>query len=72
MPNPPTASPKPRWFTSSYSAGQGTDCVEVAAMRGQALVRDSKDPEGPVLDFGVGAWDAFVRAVKGGAGGFSR
>ncbi|KEF03390.1 MULTISPECIES: DUF397 domain-containing protein [Streptomyces] len=42
----------PRWFKSSYS-GNGGQCIEVAtnlvASRGLVPVRDSKDPNGPVL-----------------------
>lgn len=35
------------WRKSSYSAGTG--CVEVAVMPAAVLVRDSKQPRGPVL-----------------------
>ncbi|UNO43728.1 DUF397 domain-containing protein [Streptomyces sp. MST-110588] len=42
----------PRWVKSSYS-NNGGDCIEVAtnlvASRGVVPVRDSKDPNGPVL-----------------------
>jgi hypothetical protein len=38
-----------RWRKSSYSAGTGGECVEVAATPGQVLIRDSKNPDGPVL-----------------------
>lgn len=72
MTNPSAANPRPRWFKSSYSAGQGTDCVEVAALRAQALVRDSKDPHGPVLGFDGTAWEAFLREVTREGGRFSR
>jgi len=30
-------------------------------------VRDSKDPDGPRLRFGRGAWETFVAGVKAGA-----
>ncbi|GAA0829680.1 DUF397 domain-containing protein [Streptosporangium amethystogenes subsp. fukuiense] len=30
------------------------------------LVRDSKDPEGPVLSFAPSEWDAFLGMIKGG------
>ena len=45
-----------RWRTSSYSGGNGGECVQVAATPsiGRVLVRDSKDPDGPVLDDRVG------------------
>lgn len=61
------SSPDVEWRKSSYSNGSGGECVEVAPHAHRALIRDSKDPDGPVLDFAAGAWDAFVRAVKGGA-----
>ncbi|WP_067815415.1 DUF397 domain-containing protein [Actinomadura kijaniata] len=37
------------WRTSSYSAGQGGNCVELAHVPGVVAVRDSKKPDGPVL-----------------------
>ncbi|SNS90699.1 protein of unknown function [Actinomadura meyerae] len=37
--------------------------VDVAAV---VLARDSKDPDGPVLGFGAGAWAAFLDVVKSG------
>ncbi|RFU40020.1 DUF397 domain-containing protein [Actinomadura logoneensis] len=57
-----------RWRKSSHSGVDKTDCVEVAALRGARAVaaRDSKDPGGPVLAFGVGTWSAFLGCVKDG------
>nr|WP_211258876.1 DUF397 domain-containing protein [Spirillospora albida] len=37
------------WRKSSYSDGMGGECVELAALPGRVLVRDSKDSEGPVF-----------------------
>lgn len=52
------------WNRSTYSNGQGGDCLEVAAnVPGFVPVRDSKRPGGPVLRFGTAAWAAFVRDV---------
>ncbi|MFC9908366.1 DUF397 domain-containing protein [Streptomyces sp. NPDC127197] len=48
------------WFKSSYSAGNGGECVEVAAARGVLHVRDSKDKTGPVLRLTPNAWTEFV------------
>ncbi|MEU7378123.1 DUF397 domain-containing protein [Streptomyces albidoflavus] len=43
----------PRWIASSYSGGDGGQCVEWApahaAATGEFLVRDSKVQEGPRL-----------------------
>lgn len=50
------------WQRSSYS-NNGT-CVEVTELAdGGRLVRDSKDPAGPVLVFGPAAWRVFVHDV---------
>lgn len=38
------------WRTSSFSAGSG-NCVEVGSAPPALLVRDSKNPGGPVLSF---------------------
>lgn len=54
-----------RWRKSSFSNGDGGNCVEVAdGVPGVLPVRDSKDPEGPALVFTADAWTAFVHAVK--------
>lgn len=57
---------EPRWFTSSYSGGSGTECVECAHTSGSALVRDSKNAGGPVVTIGHHAWQALIRALDQG------
>lgn len=37
------------WRKSTHSASNGGDCVELAGVPGVVVVRDSKDPDGPVL-----------------------
>ncbi|WBP91792.1 DUF397 domain-containing protein [Kitasatospora cathayae] len=55
------------WRKSSYSGGNGGNCIEVApGFPGLVPVRDSKDPEGPALAFPVDAWSSFVAAVRSG------
>jgi Domain of unknown function (DUF397) len=55
------------WRKSSYSSGQGGNCVEVADLpRGHRAVRDSKNPTGPALTFTVSAWSAFTAGVRAG------
>jgi len=49
---------------SSLSEAVG-NCVEVAIIQ-TVLVRDSKDPEGPILRFTFDEWTAFVAGVRGG------
>jgi hypothetical protein len=53
------------WRKSSRSAGNGA-CVEVAATLDVVAVRDSKDPSGPILQFGTKTWREFVGSVRAG------
>ncbi|SFF54403.1 DUF397 domain-containing protein [Streptomyces mirabilis] len=48
------------WFKSSYSGGSGTECVECSPTREGTLVRDSKDPTGPMVTVGSVAWQSFI------------
>ncbi|MFT9666846.1 DUF397 domain-containing protein [Streptomyces rhizosphaericola] len=53
--------PEPRWFKSSYSdSSNGSECVEVAAVRGAVHVRDSKNVHGPHLALARTAWLGFL------------
>jgi hypothetical protein len=55
-----------RWRKSTFSGDSG-DCVQVAdGFVGVMPVRDSKDPQGPVLVFSADAWSAFVIGVQAG------
>ena len=56
------------WRKSSYTNGDGGDCVEVVdGLPGVVPVRDSKDPHGPAIVFPAAAWSSFVCAVKDAA-----
>jgi hypothetical protein len=56
----------PQWFTSSYSENGGA-CIEVAmnlvASRGVVPVRDSKNPDGPVLALPAAVFSSFVAMI---------
>ncbi|NUP20085.1 MAG: DUF397 domain-containing protein [Streptomyces sp.] len=53
------------WRKSSYSNGQGADCVEVADnFPGAVPVRDSKNPKGPALVFPHQTWALFVDSLR--------
>jgi hypothetical protein len=59
-------SEQPRWRKSSRSNSNGSDCVEVADnLPGPVLVRDSKDPGGPILTFTPATWASFIRHLGG-------
>ncbi|MFF3733508.1 DUF397 domain-containing protein [Streptomyces sp. NPDC002476] len=48
------------WRKSSYSGSEGGACVEVAAHPAAIHLRDSKNPEGPVLTITPTTWAAFA------------
>ncbi|MGW4639275.1 DUF397 domain-containing protein [Sphaerisporangium sp. NPDC004334] len=52
------------WRKSSYSSGNGGDCVEVASLPAGMAVRDSKNPAGPTLRFSCGEWRTFVHSLR--------
>lgn len=69
------------WYKASYSGNAGCvevrnwvkstlcaahECVEVSTVDETWSVRDSKNPEGPILDFTKEEWEAFITGVKAG------
>ncbi len=66
------------WRKSSYSGGNGGQCVEVATVTGRenkpsglCAVRDSKNPDGLVLAFSPRQWRLFTTGVKAGRFGLA-
>ena len=55
------------WFKSSYSGGEGGECLEVAVTPDTIHLRDSKHPTGPHLTLSPTAWSAFVSPYCGNA-----
>ncbi|MDQ1049006.1 DUF397 domain-containing protein [Streptomyces sp. V4I2] len=61
---PPTAeSSTARWRKSSYSGGEGNECVEVADLRTRVALRDSKVPQGDTLTISADAFATFVEGI---------
>ena len=55
-----------RWVKSSLSFANG-NCVEIATLADDMIgIRDSKDPQGPVLRFTRGEWNAFLAGAQRG------
>lgn len=52
------------WLRSSRC--ESSHCVEVLALPGQALMRDAKDADGPVLSFGAEGWLRFLGGIRAG------
>ena len=55
----------PRWRKSSFSGGgDGNTCVEVAPLRSQVAIRDSKNPSHGTLTVPLESFTALVRSLK--------
>jgi hypothetical protein len=52
------------WRKSTYSDGNGGDCVEVASAE-SVMVRDTKDTDSVTLTFSAAAWAAFTQPLQG-------
>jgi hypothetical protein len=50
-----------QWRRSPYC--ESAHCVETAALADRTIIRDSKDPDGPVLVFEDAEWAAFSAAI---------
>lgn len=54
-------------WRKARASSNGGGCVEVAPLaEGGIAVRDSKDPDGPVLRYTRGEWAAFLDGAKSG------
>ena len=53
---------EPNWRRASRCGN--ASCVEVAVLGGSYGLRDSKDPESPVLRFDRSGWQAFIAGVS--------
>ena len=57
-----------KWVQARASGSSGGNCVEVAANHGnRVMVRDTKNIQGPVLQFSSMAWRKFASRVKADA-----
>ena len=52
------------WRKSTYSGGNGSNCVEVGHTASLVLVRDTKDRAGAVLAIAPDAWRRFAASMK--------
>jgi hypothetical protein len=53
-----------RWFTSSFSGGNGGSCVEVAFLPDGVAVRDTKDRALAPHRYPTTRWAEFLAAVR--------
>lgn len=53
------------WTTSSHSEPNGGNCVQARHPDADRVqIRDSKDPDGPVLTITPDTWNSFTTHVK--------
>ncbi len=52
------------WRKSSYSSGNGGQCVEAGQVPGVVLVRDTTDRDGAMLSVTPEAWMGFTASLK--------
>ncbi|MFF5257649.1 DUF397 domain-containing protein [Actinomadura viridis] len=57
-------SSEPRWRKSSHSGSLSGECVEAAGAGNSVALRDSKDPDGPVLPLSPTMWRALLDDLK--------
>jgi hypothetical protein len=53
------------WVKAQCSTNNG-QCVEIASTADKVAVRDSKDPEGPILVYTPGEFRAFLEGARNG------
>lgn len=53
------------WQIASFSGTEG-NCVRVADLGDTIGISDSKDPDGPILEFTPAEFVAFLRGAKAG------
>jgi hypothetical protein len=59
-----TRTVNPSWRKSSYSSGNGGQCVEAGQAAGAVLVRDTNDRDGVTLSVSPQAWASFAASLK--------
>lgn len=53
------------WLKAQCSTGTG-QCVEIASTAGKIAIRDSKDPDGPILVYTSSEFSAFLEGARNG------
>lgn len=59
-------APEDGWRRAARCDNSSGNCVEIKAAGSAFAVRDSKDPDGPLLLFAGGEFMAFVGAIRNG------
>jgi hypothetical protein len=51
-------------FQASSYTGGGSNCLEAAPHQGGVVIRDSKDPAGPIIEFTHAQWARFIEETR--------
>jgi len=54
------------FWLKAYSSTANGQCVEIASTVGKIAMRDSKDPEGPILVYTTTEFSAFLEGARNG------
>lgn len=57
-------------WRKSKASNADQECVEMASTERSVLVRDSRDPAGPALEFSPAQWSSFMRRIREDDGAF--
>jgi Domain of unknown function (DUF397) len=52
------------WRKSTYSTGDGGQCVETASEAGAVMVRDTTSRDGGTLVFATSVWERFTATLR--------
>jgi Domain of unknown function (DUF397) len=53
-------------WLKAQSSGANGQCIEIASSPGKIAIRDSKDPDGPILVYTPGEFRAFLDGARKG------
>ena len=53
-------------WLKARSSGANGQCVEIASAVGNIAIRDSKDPDGPILVYTRSEFEAFLEGARNG------
>ena len=45
---------------------ENTSCIEITSLHGIVALRNSKNPDGPILQYTADEWIAFLKGAKNG------
>ena len=65
MPHSNSEDVRLNWRKAKRSMNNG-NCAEISTAVGGVAVRDSKDPQGPVLRYPVTSWNSFIASARNG------